>query len=143
LNLGAHDFVGEIVFTARSVAPAGFLKCNGAAISRTAYADLFAAIGTTYGAGDGSTTFNVPETRGEFLRCLADGRAVDTGRALGSAQADAFKSHTHTAAGTIYSYAFLTPGPGRDFSNGTVTTSAAGDTETRPRNIAFLACIRY
>ena len=48
--------------------PAGYLFCGGQAISRTAYAALFAVIGTTFGAGDGSTTFNVPELRGEFLR---------------------------------------------------------------------------
>lgn len=48
--------------------PAGYLFCGGQAISRVAYAALFAVIGTTFGAGDGSTTFNVPELRGEFLR---------------------------------------------------------------------------
>lgn len=48
--------------------PAGYLFCGGQAVSRVAYAALFAVIGTTFGAGDGSTTFNVPELRGEFLR---------------------------------------------------------------------------
>lgn len=48
--------------------PAGYLFCGGQAVSRVAYAALFAIIGTTFGAGDGSTTFNVPELRGEFLR---------------------------------------------------------------------------
>jgi microcystin-dependent protein len=51
----------------------GWLKCNGAAVSRSTYAVLFAAIGTLYGAGDGTTTFNLPDYRGEFLRGLDDG----------------------------------------------------------------------
>jgi len=44
-----------------SSVPSGFLECNGAAVSRSTYADLFAIVGTTYGSGDGSTTFNVPD----------------------------------------------------------------------------------
>ena len=78
------SIVGTVAFFARSGAPTGWLKCNGAAISRTDYADLFDSIGTTYGTGDGSTTFNLPDLRGEFLRCWDDGRGVDTGRSLTS-----------------------------------------------------------
>ena len=55
---------GTLAATARSSAPAGWLLCDGAALSRTTYAALFEAIGTAYGAGDGSTTFNVPDLRG-------------------------------------------------------------------------------
>jgi len=54
---------GAMMDFAGSSAPSGFLLCNGAAISRTAYAKLFAVIGTTFGAGDGSTTFNIPDAR--------------------------------------------------------------------------------
>jgi phage-related tail fiber protein len=64
-------------------------------ISRTTYADLFAAIGTTFGVGDGSTTFGIPDLRGEFARGWDDARGVDTGRTFGSAQAEDFKAHTH------------------------------------------------
>lgn len=67
-------------------APAGWFPCNGAAVSRTAYAQLFGAIGTVYGAGDGSSTFNLPDMRGEFLRGLDDGRGIDAERAAGSYQ---------------------------------------------------------
>jgi len=88
---------GLVASFARSAAPTGWLKANGAAVSRTAYADLFAAIGTTYGAGDGFNTFNLPDLRGEFIRGWDDGRGVDGGRALGSSQAGAVQSHTHTA----------------------------------------------
>lgn len=58
-----HD-PGDLKWSARPAAPAGWLLCDGAAISRTTYATLFAAIGTAFGAGDGSTTFNVPDLRG-------------------------------------------------------------------------------
>jgi len=71
------SIVGTVAFFARSSAPTGWLKCNGAAISRTDYEDLFDSIGTTYGTGDGSTTFNLPDLRGEFVRCLDDGRGID------------------------------------------------------------------
>lgn len=94
-NLG---LVGSVSAFARSTAPAGWLKANGAAVSRTTYAALFAAIGTTFGAGNGSTTFKLPDLRGEFVRGWDDGRGVDSGRAFGSWQADDNKSHTHTAS---------------------------------------------
>lgn len=68
-----HTFAGTVANI-----PGGYLLSNGAAISRTAYAHLFAAIGTTYGSGDGSTTFNLPDLRGEFLRGLDNSRGVDT-----------------------------------------------------------------
>lgn len=55
---------GMITMTAANTAPSGWMLCNGSAVSRTTYADLFTAIGTTYGVGDGSTTFNLPDLRG-------------------------------------------------------------------------------
>lgn len=58
--------VGIVLWSAGSATPAGYLLCNGAAISRTTYADLFAVIGTTYGAGDDSTTFNLPDLIDKF-----------------------------------------------------------------------------
>jgi len=83
--------VGAISAYGGASAPGGWLKCDGAAVSRTTYADLFAAIGTIYGAGDASTTFNVPDLRDEFIR------GKSAARALGSKQAASFASHTHTA----------------------------------------------
>lgn len=59
--------VGTIIAVAYTGVPEGYMHCNGAAVSRTTYADLFSKIGTTYGAGDGSTTFNLPNTVGRFL----------------------------------------------------------------------------
>lgn len=88
---------GEVSYFARPTAPENYLKANGAAISRSAYPELFAAIGTVFGAGNGSTTFNVPDLRGEFIRCWDDGRGVDVNRNFGSAQAAAVVAHTHLA----------------------------------------------
>ena len=136
---------GSVVYMARNTAPTGFLKANGAAVSRTTYSKLYAAIGTYYGVGDGSTTFNLPDLRGEFVRSWDDGRGVDSGRAFGSAQADSFRSHQHSiVAGTDQGDG----GPkGRGADNhatsGTIYTNFSGGTETRPRNVALLACIKF
>lgn len=83
---------------ARNTPPTGWLKANGAAVSRVAYAELFAAIGTTYGAGDGFNTFSLPDLRGEFLRGWDDGRGVDGGREFGSAQTGSIQSHAHSGS---------------------------------------------
>lgn len=60
------EAIGKIIMFAGNTAPEGTLYCNGAAISRTTYSELFAAIGTTYGAGDGATTFNIPDLRDKW-----------------------------------------------------------------------------
>ena len=115
--------VGATLLHNASTAPANFLKENGAAISRTTYSALFAVVGTTYGAGDGSTTFNVPESRGEFFRGLDDGRGVDSGRALGSAQAEMIGPHSHTASiatGGAHSHTYTAQA--RRGANGDYTT---------------------
>ncbi len=138
---------GSVFYFAANTAPAGYLKANGAAVSRTTYAALFAVTGTTFGVGDGSTTFNLPDLRGEFIRGWADDRSVDTGRVFGSAQADAFKSHNH---GLIMRNEG-NPGDAGEPRAGTGNVSSkttnnailnTGGTETRPRNVALLACIK-
>lgn len=95
---------GAYLQSASPNTPTGYLACNGAAVSRTTFAALFAAIGGLYGAGDGSTTFNLPDARGLFMRGLDNGRGVDASRTLGSYQASQNISHNHTgsadAAGT-------------------------------------------
>lgn len=160
---------GTIIYTARSTEPPGYIKANGAPVSRTTYAALFAAIGTTYGSGDGSTTFNLPDLRGEFARGWDDGRGVDSGRAFGSAQAQSYQSHTHTGStanngahthGTSTGQQWaMRDTPGLDSAYGgngigqgdmqsagdhahSFTTDPSGSAETRPRNIALLACIK-
>lgn len=158
---------GAVAFFARNSAPTGWLKANGAAVSRTAYASLFAAIGTTFGAGDGSTTFNLPDMRGEFMRGWDDGRGADPGRGFGSFQGNAIQSHQHTGSTSITGAHAHTVGGnnanGRFTATGapgmhadllqytstegshahTFTTDASGSAETRPRNVALLACIKF
>lgn len=84
---------GTVLATARSTAPTGYLLCDGSAVSRTTYADLFTAISTTYGSGDGSTTFNVPDLRGR-VPVGVDGAAgrLSANDALGNTSG----SETHT-----------------------------------------------
>jgi phage-related tail fiber protein len=124
---------------------------------------LFSAIGTTFGSGDGSTTFNVPDLRGEFARGWDDGRGIDTGRTFGSAQASANLAHTHgiTDPGHLHTWNFYQGGWNSGTSGNTcvannlgtvdrntgaavtgITVNSSGDTEARPRNIALLACIK-
>lgn len=88
---------GQVAAFAGAQPPAGWLKANGAAVSRATYARLFAAIGTRYGAGDGKTTFNLPDLRGEFIRGWDDARGLDASRGLGSVQSAMLGSHGHTA----------------------------------------------
>lgn len=77
---------GLIMMWPKNTAPSGYLECAGQAISRTTYADLFDELGTSYGVGDGTTTFNLPDLRGEFVRGWDHGRGVDAGRTIGSNQ---------------------------------------------------------
>lgn len=86
---------GMIEMYGASSAPAGWLVCNGSAVSRTTYAALFAIIGTTFGIGDGTTTFNLPDFRGYFPRGFDAGAGRDSGRVFGSTQTDQMQGHIH------------------------------------------------
>lgn len=87
-----------------------------------------------WGNGDGSTTFDLPELRAEFIRGWDNGRGIDSGRVFGSAQADEFKSHTHTVAGGVNAAS----GASWNVPGGISGASgAAGGAETRPLNIAL------
>jgi microcystin-dependent protein len=137
---------GSIRHYAGAGLPTGFLECNGAAINRTTYAALFAAIGTVYGAGNGSTTFNLPDFRGEFLRGWDSGRGVDPGRSLGSAQGYLVELHTHllmavaTNSGLGGGSVALSQIAGSLVSD---RIGASGGLETRPRNVAVRILIKY
>ena len=152
---------GAVQAFARNTAPTSWLKADGAAVSRTTYATLFAAIGTTFGAGDGSTTFNLPDLRGEFLRGWDDGRGVDSGRIFGSAQGDAIRNITgvitdirvrlngiFTASGAFSGVTGATSGDA--FAGSAPTANFTFDAsqqvptagENRPRNMALLYCIK-
>jgi microcystin-dependent protein len=150
---------GAVMPFAMNAAPSGWLAANGSAVSRTTYAALFAAIGTTYGAGDGNSTFTLPDLRGYFVRgsgTNVDGTASGT---FGAKQTDGVGSHNHTYNYASATYQTITgenswPGTRPDhtlvngvypLSGGSASTSSqspAGTTETRPRNIAMLYCIK-
>ena len=89
---------GAVFCIAVASVPSGYLECNGAAVSRTTYAALFAVIGEEYGAGNGSSTFNIPDLRGEFIRGFDNGRGVDLGRSIASSQSEQNKQHNHSAS---------------------------------------------
>jgi phage-related tail fiber protein len=133
---------GAVFWFAANAAPIGYLEASGAAVSRTTYAALFAVVGTTFGSGDGSTTFNLPNLRGEFIRGWDNGRGVDPARAFGSSQADAFASHTHGGVPVSAASAGMVFNPTASYNATAGSTSAAGGTETRPRNVALLPCIK-
>lgn len=158
---------GTVIHFSRNTAPAGFLKANGAAVSRATYSDLFAVIGILFGSGDGVSTFNLPDLRGEFIRCWDDGWCIDPYRLLGSKQAQQVQKHKHVSFGEAYPNQLWPFGSstklnkmgsngGLDFDNRYFYTNDGTDTddatpnasgvignETRPRNMALLACIKY
>lgn len=153
-NLG-HINPGDIVFRAKNAIGPGYLKCNGGAVSRATYSDLFNEIGITFGAGDGSTTFNLPELRGEYIRVWDDSRGVDAGRAFGSSQAQQMPAHRHVNDPGQNGWWGDAPGLGiiniggstlqinRSNTTGDVSAGVATGTENRVRNVALLACIKY
>lgn len=117
---------GAVMAFAMNSPPTGWLKCNGAAVSRATYSDLFTAIGTTFGVGDGSTTFNVPDLRGEWVRGWADDRAVDTGRVFGSAQSEMIGPHNHGASSSTSGTFSGSTSSNGDHTHTTGLTSFAG-----------------
>lgn len=157
LNAAGYKKIRDVIptgaiFPIAGLPPEGFLLCDGAAISRTAYPELFAAISTTYGAGDGSTTFNVPDFRGYFLRGYKSGVTAE----LGVAQEDAFKSHKHTTGYDSWATADENSGGSAPMTvtrrnvgdggtglTGLATGGLSGDGETRPANFAVNFVIRY
>lgn len=146
----------------------GYLKANGAAVSRTAYARLFNLFGTHYGAGDGHSTFNLPDLRGEFIRGLDEGRGLDPGRGMGthqdsqnlwhdhSASSDVQGEHTHgilpislniaTGLGaghfSVGNTLSLNSGAAGSHAHN-ITVHGSGGNESRPPNIAMVYCIKY
>jgi microcystin-dependent protein len=155
---------GAILPFAMNTAPTGWLAADGSAVSRTTYAALWTALGTTsspYGQGNGSTTFNLPDLRGYFVRgsgTNSDGTAAGT---FGTKQSDDFKSHNHTDAGHTHTATTTAALAGtsnvsasgsankQPVGTGAVTVNTgyadiqySGGTETRPKNIAMLYCIK-
>ena len=145
---------GSVHMFATATVPADYLVADGSDVSRTTYADLFIAIGTTYGAGDGSTTFTLPDLRNYFIR----GADPNGGRAVGDVEADATAvnglslndpGHAHgqglrSSGGSIGGG--TSNGAGGNYSStssaNTNITFSSSDTETRPVNVALLYAIK-
>lgn len=150
---------GAIIAFAADTPPTGWLECNGSALSRTVYADLFAVIGTVFGAGDGATTFALPDLRGEFVRGFDHTRGVDRARNFGTAQIATqvpLDDDTLEVVGALsqqendrseYGYEkaqvkdiclqyIRAQGSGRNYGTPYIAS-------IRPRNLALLYCIKY
>lgn len=132
-SVGASSVpAGAIMAFYRNAAPTGWLECNGQSVA--AYPNLV-ALGLT----------NAPDLRGEFVRGWDNGKGTDPGRALASTQLDEFKGHTHEYFGASYTSA--APGGGTPLASSARSasmgnTSSTGGSETRPRNIALMYCIK-
>ena len=145
---------GTVAFFAQRAVPAGWLICNGANVSRTIYASLFAAIGTTYGEGDGSTTFTLPNAHRRFLEATTTTSEVGgpiaaglpnvtgafgsmshisaTGAFLGSGDVDPLTGGT-TGGGVIYT----------DFSANRSSAIYGSSSGVQPNSIRLLVCIKF
>ena len=154
-----NNISGGIMGFAFETPPVGWLECDGSGVSRTTFAKLFAIIGVRFGIANGSTTFKIPDLRGEFIRGWSHVSSNDpdrlirtdsgdgtTGNNVGTKQLSEFVSHVHTVDG-IRSNA----GGGTNFmedasSTGTEFTRptlATGGLETRPRNVYMMFCIKF
>jgi microcystin-dependent protein len=165
--------VGTILPFAGTVAPAGYLLCDGSQVSRTTYANLFSVISSAWGNGDGSTTFHLPDFRGRFLRGVdgtagndpdkanrtASNTGGNTGNNVGSLQNDAISSHNHNL---LFNNAQIGSNPGNTTTvlasqagSNTMWTASApntvntisiqsnGGNETRPKNVYVQYIIKY
>lgn len=140
--------VSAVLPFAKNSVPPGWLAANGAAVSRSVYSALFFEIGTLYGTGDGSTTFNLPDLRGYFVRGAGvngDGTAAGD---FGVRQADGIRDHNHRwryANTSLQAGASVIPivqgAGGLAYDIGMVPGTAA--TETRPKNVPMLFCIKF
>lgn len=153
LEIGSVTPVGSMMWSISPKQPKGrWLKMNGAEVSRSAYKDLFDEISTLYGKGDGTTTFNIPDARGYFPRFWDDGRGIDSGRTFGSFQEDAIVQHKHYRGVNPDTYKFNAIASGNNTTNQSstgatptevVTSETATAEETRPKNLAINAWIKY
>tara|TARA_Y100001938_G_C8068048_1_gene421452 strand:+ start:905 stop:1804 length:900 start_codon:yes stop_codon:yes gene_type:complete len=152
---------GSVVAFASESVPTGYLECNGDEVSRTTYAQLFAAIGTRFGAGNTSSTFHLPDLRGGFVRGWDHGANYDpdaedrtnsgdgtTGDKVGTKQDSLNKSHSHSYTdpliGLVAGFESDDSGNVRDLiTQNAGTTLSSGGSESRPINIALMYVIKY
>jgi microcystin-dependent protein len=156
LYTGSSTPTGSIIMWPLNNPPENYLICDGSAVSRSTYSSLFAILGTAYGTGNGSTTFNLPDYRGQFLRGWANTSSTDPNRAtrtnrgdgtigdnVGTKQGYEIQSHNHNYSTLARTY----PAPLGDYfpawySSTSVSTANTGGSETRPTNIYINYCIK-
>jgi len=151
--------VASILAWTTNLVPLGFLECDGSVISRTTFATLFLELGTIYGDGDGTTTFNIPDLRGEFIRGYDNSASIDpdagtrtdsgggiTGNNVGTKQADEIISHDHEQE-TYDLIEQFTSGVNASaritIVGGSTPTGMTGGAETRPRNVYMMYVIKF
>ena len=140
---------GAVMPFAMNSAPVGWLAADGSNVSRSTYAALFSAIGTTYGVGDGSTTFALPDLRGIFVRGSGsqtiDGTTYN--KTFAAKERDAIQAHTHSSAAAASGAQVLAGGVNGAALSGSTTgnmnSGRSDSNETRPVNIALLYCIKF
>lgn len=142
--------VGTLIAYGDNSEPTDYLECDGAEINRTTYATLFAVIGETYGVGNGTTTFDLPDSRAEFLRGWDNGRGIDSGRTFGTSQ-DGTQFHGSKASSVPYcpwdfddieeEYNDLTTG--RAISSSGTAAESYPRYKVKPRNLSVMYCIKY
>lgn len=111
--------LGDIKFSVQQNDHNGWLKCDGRAVSRITYADLFASIGISFGAGNGTTTFNLPDARGRVIGAIGTGAGL-TARSLGASVG----AETHTlTVGEIPAHTHSVTNAAYQSGNNTLTTS--------------------
>lgn len=151
---------GAMMWWPTETPPNGWRECDGSAISRTGNPRLFAVIGTRYGEGDGRTTFNVPDGRGEFVRGWNHGRGADpdasdrtdrgdgtTGDRVGTRQADQLKridirAHRTGLGNGGFVADYLNPENNISPRDRTIEITGNNGSETRGRNIALMLIIK-
>ena len=149
---------GSIISFAGAAAPTGYLLCDGSAVSRTTESDLFGVIGTTYGAGDGSTTFNLPDLSARVIAGMGGGllAVTDTLGSTGGVQEvtltagqSGLPAHSHTAddsnnnGTTDGSWAFADRGNGVSSGTNSVEDNAAQDAALAHTNVQPTIILNY
>lgn len=152
IGLNDEKTVGTVISGTSNTVPNGFLLCNGSQVSRTVYSRLFSVIGTTYGIGDGSTTFTLPDFVGAVPRGAgtSSGYTQNVTVTLGSKDNDAIQDHTHTI-NAIYQPNGTVAGIGSSGNLGNTiqqsftSTNHSGTTanETRMKNVGVNFFIKF
>lgn len=147
--------VGTLTAFNTSSCPRGYLEADGSAVSRSGYAKLFSVLGTRWGTGNTTTTFNIPDARGTFLRGYNHGSGNDpdaaarfalatggsTGDTVATGETNQIASHRHTEEQPSNNTQCVSGSAVNVISNNNQNTSSTGGNQTAPANIDMIYCI--